>query len=360
VDDRTQAEILNRLGLSARLARGKIACVIPPHRPDLTREVDLIEEVARLHGYDKIPVHEKITHRVMPVQPGERAISEARDVLSAAGFDEAVTFSFVDDEEAALMGFETGVRVDPRTRRTNNLLRPTAICSLLRACKANQDVGNDQVSLYELAAAFQAGPAAALPEEHVELAMVTDRDVQHLRGTLEAVAARVAPSAKLQVVPEAVPALAEGAAAAVELDGQRVGRLGLVDAKVLDFYGLTRPYAAASIRFDALMARAGQAKSYKSLPRFPPVHRDLSLVVDEAVTWQQLAETIGSTDQPALEALEYVGTYRGRQIPRGKKSVTLSLTYRGASGTLRGQEVDEMVARAVGALGEALGAKVRQ
>ena len=106
VDDQAQAEVLSRLGLEPKLARGRITCTIPSHRPDLTREVDLIEEVARLHGYDRIPTHGQVTHKVIGMSAEERARRELRSVLAGAGFDEAVTFSFIDDEEARLFAFE--------------------------------------------------------------------------------------------------------------------------------------------------------------------------------------------------------------------------------------------------------------
>lgn len=361
IDDEAQAEILARLGLSPRLAEGRITCNIPPHRGDLRREVDLIEEVARLHGYEKIPVHRKVAHPVVATGAPERTRRALRAALAAAGFEEAITFSFTGDAEAALFGYEDGVRVDPRVRRSNSLLRPTLLGSLLRSCKTNQDVGNEDVSLYELAAVFRAGAGAGdeLPEEHVELGMVCHRDVRDLRGAVEAVVGQVAPASKLTVVPAAAPGFAQDAAAEIRLDGEPVGRIGMIDSAVLDYYGLERPHAAAAVDFRALLDRADVERSYAPLPRFPGIRRDLSVVVDEQVTWQVLAETIDSVNQPELEALDYVDTYRGRQVAPGKKSVTFSLTFRSPEGTLRHEEADEMVAKALRALTERLGAELR-
>ena len=359
IDDRTQAEILRRLGLSPKLQAGRITCTIPPHRGDLTREVDLIEEVARLHGYEKIPVRPpKVAHPVVASGELERARRAVHAALSAAGFEEAVTFSFTDDAEAALFGHEAGVHLDARVRRSNNLLRPTLLGSLLRSCKNNQDVGHDDVSLYELAAVFRAGPDA-MPAEHVELGLVSQRDVRFLRGALEAVVAQVAPAASLTVAPAAIAGLGGGAAAEVHLEGRPVGIIGMVDAEVLDYYGLATPHAAAAIRFDVLAEYAGAERSYRPLSRYPAIRRDLSVVVDQEVPWRALAEAIGSTDQAELEALEYVGTYRGRQVPPGKKSVTVSLTYRSPGETLRHAQVDEMLAKVLRALERRLRAELR-
>ena len=361
VDDQTQADILNRLGLSVTLADGAAVCAIPSHRSDLTREADLIEEVARLYGYEKIPTSEKVTHPVTGLDVKERVRRDLREALASAGFDEAITFSFVDDEEAALMGFESGVCVDARIRRTNNLLRPSLLPSLLRACKANQDVGNEDVNLYELAAVFPPGEdATGLPGEYVELGLVTGQDLQSLRGVLEAAAERVAAGAGLEIVAANVPGLAEGAAASVHLGGRVIGIIGMVAPNVLEHYGLVRPYAAAAVNYEMLGEGGGATRTYQPLPRLPAVRRDLSVVVDADVTWGRLAEVIGSLDQPALEALEYVGEYRGKQVPAGRKSVTFSLVYRSAEGTLRGEQVDEMIAHVAAALAKTLSAELRK
>jgi len=362
VDDATQVEILQRLGLSPKLRSGKITCTIPSHRGDLSREVDLIEEVARLQGYEKIPVRRKVAHSIVPPAKLERVRRKLRFVLAAAGFSEAVTYTFIDEDEAALFGFRAPLRVDEKVRRTNGALRPTVLLSLLRACKTNQDVGNDEVNLYELSAVFPPkgeAPSEKLPDEHVELGAVTHRGLALLRGTIEAILDRLAPAAKLTVEPAAVPGLADGAAARVRIDDREAGVVGEVDHVVLDYYGLSRPYAAAAVNFDALLACAGATRSYQPLPRFPAIRRDLSLVVDEGVTWQQLAEVIQSTGERALERVEYAGTYRGQQVSPDKKSVTVSLSYRLPEETLRHEQVDQMVSEVLTALQQRLGAQLR-
>jgi phenylalanyl-tRNA synthetase beta chain len=355
-----QAELLGRLGLEPKLDAGRIVCTVPTYRGDLTREVDLIEEVARLHGLDNIPVHGRVTHAVRPMDTEEVARRRLREVLAAAGFDEAVTFSFHDDEELALLGFEGGVRVDPSVRRSNNLLRPGLIGSLLRAAKNNQDAGNAGVSLYELAAVFPPGSkAGGLPDEYIGLGLVTARELRELRGTLEAAADRLAGDVPLELIPADHAGLAEGAAATVRLGGVDAGVIGMVDAPLLDHYGLERPHAAANIRFGELLRHAGRTPTYQPLPKFPAVRRDLSVVVDEATTWAEVAEAVASVTQPRREDVEYVGQFRGKQVGRGRKSVTFTLVYRSPEGTLRGEEVDEMVGEVVAALGESLGGELR-
>ena len=189
--------------------------------------------------------------------------------------------------------------------------------------------------------------------------MVTQLDLPDLRGALEAVISRSAPAASLEVVAGPVAGFSEGQSAEIHLDGRRIGLIGMVADAALDYFGLEKPHAAAMINFDMLMDYAGTERTYRPLPRFPAVERDLSLVVDQAVTWRELAGAIDSTDQPMRESLQYVGTYRGKQIQAGKKSVTVSLTYRSGDGTLRSEQVDEMVGQVVETLVGQLGAELR-
>ena len=358
-----QAEILDRLGLRARMEGERIVCTIPPHRADLRREVDLIEEVARLVGYDEVPVHGRVAHAVVAEVPIERLRRAVGTALTAAGFDEAITFTFVDAAEAALFGAADPMCVDAAARRTNNALRPTIVPSLLRACKVNQDAGTSDVSLFELAAVFPPGrQGGVLADEHTELALVTTRGLRELRGAMESVVAATAPDVGFDVRQADVPGLAAGVAAEVLLDGAPAGWLGCVSAEALDRYGLEAragEIAAGAMRFEALAKRYQRTRSYGPIAKFPPVRRDLSVVVDEAVTWRQLLAAVGAVDQALRVGVEYVTTYRGRPVPPDRKSVTLRLTYRSDAGTLRREEVDAQVEQIVAALKKDLAAELR-
>ena len=353
-----QVDILDRLGLSPRPDGERIVCTIPPHRADLRREVDLIEEVGRIESFDSIPVSHKITHTVAPESLPQRVRQQLGQILSAAGFDEAVTFTFVDADEAALFGAEETVRADTAVRKTNNALRTSLLPSLLRACKTNQDAGNGPVSLWELASVFPPRGPGELPDEHLQIGLVTTGDLRELRGAVEAVVEDIA-GERVDVMAGDVPGLADGAAAEIRLNGEAVGVVGPVTPKVMDHYGLEHTVAAATLRLDAILSRAGQTRTYTPVPRFPSMRRDLSLIVDEAVTWRELGETVDGVAQPMRVAVEYVTTYRGKPVPAGRKSVTIALEYRSEEGTLRSEQVDEQIAEIVTAMEAAFAAKLR-
>jgi phenylalanyl-tRNA synthetase beta chain len=362
-----QEHILAALGLAPMRRGERIVCTIPPYRADLTREIDLIEEVGRIHGYDNIPVGGQVTHPVVPDTLATRIRRLAGEALAMAGFDEAVTFSFVDAVEAELFGHQRRVTVDKLTRKTNNVLRPTLLPSLLSACKTNQDAGNDEVCLFEIAACFPAAKGGGdgkdedkkLPDEYTELALVSTDDLAELRGALETLVEHLTPRASLTVSPRDHPHLAPGRAAAVLLDGKAVGSIGQISEPILHHYGLERPIAAAAVRFQPLIDAAQLVRIYEPLPRFPAMRRDLSLIVDEPVTWQQLSEAIARIDQPLRQSLAYVTTYRGKPVPSGRKSVTVALEYRAADRTLRREEVDSQVEEIITAMRKDFSAELR-
>jgi len=355
-----QRDLLDRLGLAPRASddAGKIVCTIPPYRPDLRREVDLIEEIARLVGYDAIPVGDRICHRIRAEGLTEWARRRLGQVLAAAGFDETITPSFIEPSEARLFGVAEPVRVDPLTRKSTNALRPTVLPSLLRAVKTNRDAGNIEVRFYELANVFR--PAdGPLPEEHAELGMVTTDPLRTLRGAMETLVEQLAPGARLRVQPREIAGLSRAASAEIRLEDEAIGRIGMIRADVQDAYGLDRQVAAAAIRYDAVLERARRTRIYRDIPRTPAVQRDLSLIVDEECTWGDLAEQIGRVEQPLRTEVNYVTTYRGEPVPEGRKSVTVTLTYRHNERTLRREEVDEQVEQILSFLRGKLNAELR-
>ena len=358
-----QVAILSSLHLDPRRRGDVIECGIPPHRADLAREVDLVEEVARIHGYDQIPVGGAVTHEVRPparLEAARRAVGEA---LTAGGYFEAITFTFIDAEEAELFGWPNSLAVDPRLRKTNGVLRQGLLPSLLRARKTNQDAGNEGVRLFELAAVFPPRGGENLPDEYTQLGLLSDGPVQDVRGAVEAVVRRFSPIGRVDARAADVSGLERGAAAELVLraGGEPVplGVMGVVSEKVRDFYGLTAAPAGAMLRFDVLAGLGQAVRSYCPLARMPAIQRDLSVVVEEAVTWELLEQAVRAAAGELLEHLAYVGTYRGKQIGPGRKSVTLRLTYRHGERTLRHEEVDASVAAVVAELKRRFSAELR-
>ncbi|MFG0327099.1 MAG: phenylalanine--tRNA ligase subunit beta [Phycisphaerales bacterium JB037] len=382
-------ERLRKLDISVeQVSEDELRCTIPPFRIDLTREVDLIEEVARTHGIDALPIHDKMAIRVRHPQESERALRAAADLLASLGFYETVTFSFIrpDQADAFLADDLRPVSVDDERRGAEPTLRPSALPSLLACRKVNQDARVELpggVRLFERSAVF-AEDANSKTVEGRTITMLmdapgsgqkrTDDDLQlgirQLRGSLEAlVRALAGADATLSVEPAQPGSPGVSRAWSPRACGRvrvrrgetttDLGVLGLVSDDLLKAFDLDLPVVAAELDDSALLGLFPPAASVTALPAFPDIERDLSLIVPDPTPWADIADLITSADLDLLEGLAFVGCYRGKQVGSGRKSVTLRLRFRAPDRTLRREEVEPGVESLVGLLRSKLGAEIR-
>ncbi len=350
-----------------------LRCAIPFHRPDLAREVDLIEEVGRTLGYDRAPVHDRVRVAPPPLQASEQARRTLCATLAAAGFFETITFSFVTRDEAQLHA-PRGRRVlcvDEARRPGAPALRPSVIPSLLLCRKRNLDAlageEGEALRLFETASVFAEDETTGHTVEEVVLALLLDapeaqRAVRQLRGALELAAQRLGGAeTRLELLPAEPPSQAfrEDACAQVLVGGQEAGWAGMVSDRARALAGLETPAAAAEIRLEALLALYPPTTTASRPPAFPAVVRDLCVLVGEATLWRDIAEAIERETLAMLESVELVDVFRSAKLGKGVKSVTLRLRFRAADRTLRSEEVDEQMARALAALERSCGARLR-
>jgi phenylalanyl-tRNA synthetase beta chain len=355
-------ELLAALELNSKLEGDLIHCAAPSHRADLRREVDLIEEVARLHGYDQIHIDPKMELVIRPPQPSVLARQNISDVLVAHGYHQMVTFSFMRPDHAEIF-YDAGLRearVDTEKKGAEPTLRPSLIPSLLACRKNNQDAGNESVQLFEEASVFAMNDDGFV--ENRRVGVLSDADdaaqtLRKLRGTLEEVAEAV--GATLTVAAATATRPWSDALAEIMCNGQTMGRYGLVNGATLKRFGLQRSVVVAELDYDILVAQFPTDPVLRDLPRFPPIDRDLSIVVDEAVAWSQVSQIIEEAKPALMESVSFVTTYRGKPIPAGRKSVTCRMCFRDPSRTLQHDEVTEQVTQVVAALASGLGAELR-
>lgn len=368
------ARLLTALEIDAHVDRAAdaLTCEVPPFRPDLTREVDLIEEVARTHGYGRIGVEETMRVAIGPAQESERALRAIGESMAAMGFFETITFSFVTSEEAALFlpeGMRT-LSVDKARRPGQPALRPSVLAGLLRCRKVNQDARAGMeggVRLFEVGHGFQEDAKGASAEFRA-LALAMDapdaqEGLRRVRGVVEALAVRLGGPATRVSIEACAPftrADRAGATATISINGRVCGALRLFSDEALRFYDLEVPAAGAEIELGALLGLWPARGSAASPPEFPAIERDLSVVVEEATPWASIAREVQRVSPAGMEQVAFVGVYRGKQVGAGKKSVTLRMRFRDEGRTLRHEEVDPQVASVVEALGKALGASLRQ
>ena len=355
------AAALQNLGFGIFVDGGELRATVPSHRLDVTQEVDLIEEAARVVGYDRIPTRETITLTVVPPNPEREAASLIRRTLAAAGWFEAITFSFVSDRVASdfLPAGAAGLqKVTSAVRRADAGLRPSVLPGLLESLRRNEAVGVEDARLFETGSAFWLD-ADGLPQERARLALVGGDDLRDLRGAVESVLARLDAARPVWVEPAERPGFGQNACGRIVWGEQTVGHLGLVDRATADKLDLRDPPPAAELEYDKLIAGARPVPQLVPLAKFPPVRRDVSFVVPEPTRFEAFARLTAGLNLGHLEAVEYVTTYRGKPLAAGTKSVTIALAFRAPDRTLTGEEVDSAVRQVVEAAGRELGAEVR-
>ncbi len=357
------SELLTRLGLAPASERaGEIEVIAPSWRPDLEREIDLIEEVARLHGYDHIPGDRAVALTSATRSRRERVESAAREAMIGCGFDEAATFSLVDERLALGVGPESTappLRVDHASRKRESSLRMAIAPSLLAARAYNEARGRGEAELFEIAQVYLPRGDREIPNQPTRLALVTGRDFRRLKGVVEALLERLHVTGGLSAHPVDSPLFELGRSAELRLGGEVLGYLGEVAASQRGAMDLRGPCSAAELDLDLIEARARLVPPFTPPPQYPPVSRDLSVVLATERTWDKLESVVREAAGDILESVDYLDTFRGGGLAEGEQSVHFGMIFRRSERTLTGDEVDRAIEAVTTACRERLGAKLR-
>ena len=359
---------LGTLGFAPVVRGDAIDCTVPARRIDIEREIDLIEEVCRIHGLDRIPMKDRLAVRVAPVEPQVAAPRAVKGLLVGLGFVESITHTLVSERHAAPF-FRPGraaLRVGDERAGGTPVLRPSVIPSLLEVRRRNADAGLASLRLFEFASAF----ALRADGAHDEQALVTlltdspadpDGAMRWIRGACERTVRLLAGNHAALRVTDAGGARAPWyrAEARLTVDGREVGGWGLLAPGALAPFGLEGTFAAAELHLAPLFAGYPPEARAEALPAFPAIERDLSAIVAEAATWAEVEALVAGLGLPCFESIGFVGTYRGKQTGAGRKSVTLRLTFRAADRTLTRDDADGWMATVADALKSRLGAEIR-
>ncbi len=337
--------------------------VVPPSwRRDLTREIDLIEEVARIHGYEAIPEDVGVPMVPSARRREDRVLEKIRHVLTATGFDEAMTLSVVDERTSAALSPWT--EADPlRSQipviRGANCLRRSLVPSLLGVRRTNEALANTEIELFEIAKVYlpQSGE---LPREEIVLAITSGREYAVLKGVIEALVDELKIATALESDDAGIPLLDPTTSCRVRFGNQALGYVGQLHAEALRQFDLRGPTTVAEIKLSALIEAADLVPRCVPQSPYPAVTRDLNLVVDEAVRWADVAATVRAGGGPLFESLEYRDTYRDpERLGRDKKSLLFSIALRCGEGTLTSEQADEVRGRIVAACRARHGAELR-
>ncbi len=358
--------ILERLGLDCtERSDDRASFRVPSWRPDLTRECDLIEEVARIHGYEEIP--DDATLPVVATTAGvrEQTGDRIRARLTACGFYEALTLSFVSEATQRLFrprGDIPVVAVNHSTRSVENQLRQSLIPSLLQCRRQNERNGVAGAELFEVARVYLSA-GEGRPEREAEplmVSLVSGRDFLDVKGIVESLVRDLVPEAHIVCqAADDVPGFAAGRGARLFLNGRPLGWMGNLDESVTDELDLHSPVTVAELDVMLLEELYVPTRHYSPPPRFPAMTRDLNFVLAESVEWADLETVVREGGGPLLQEVAFGGQYRGSQIDSGKKSYVLTVRFQAPDRTLTAEEVDAAVGNIVSACEEKLDARLR-
>lgn len=360
---------------------------VPSFRIDIDREIDLIEEVARLYGYNEIPATQPVIRMDYPRRDDLRNLrQETAHILTAQGFYEAINYSFIPEINLDHCRL---TETDPR-RRVTRLINPLSeeqaimrsmlLPGMLENIRRNINFQRADIRLFETGKVFLQHAANSLPEERLSLCAVVSgcrhpdaepihysslhSDFLDIKGAvvnlLRVLRISGCDGSRMFQTGNTQPYCDPGCAMVIKNGEQIIGSLGAVHRETLKEFGIKQPVYFCEIDLQDLLGMSKEPKKFNPLPRYPSVRRDMSLVVPDSVPAGELLEAIHTQQQKYVESADIFDVYRGKPIQPGYKSVSLSITYRSATATLDDQSVDKVHDKIVNSLMAVFSARYRE
>jgi phenylalanyl-tRNA synthetase beta chain len=357
-------------------SNGSLRVSPPSFRLDARQDVDLIEEVARIHGYENIPetIPAIAARADAPADRRGALESDLRALLLGRGFCEAIHYSFISDDEARRVGFDPAAQ--PRLANPISadqvVMRPSLLPGLIAAAERNRRQGADSIRLFEIGRVYrggaQAGDESAEPARlGLILAGATPVnwaepsrpfDFHDMKGAVEAIGGTIglgAPRVE-RLADSAI--LHPGRAASVRWMGRAFGVIGELHPDLTEAMK-TRACVALLDLEELLDAAAALSRRFAAIPNLPGSERDFALIVDESLAARDLIEAAAAAGKPLLERVEVIDLYRGGHVPDGKKSLALRFTLRSPETTLTDAQINEVMRRIQAELETRCGATLR-
>lgn len=368
-------EIFDRLQFGVSIEEDTITVTAPTRRGDIKIEEDLLEEVARLYGYDNIPktlpFGSTTPGRLSEYQQKRRVV---RQYLEGAGLYQAVTYSLTSEEKASQFALEKRdtIRLSMPMSEERSILRLSIMPQLLEVLKYNSARQNDSLGVYETGAVFLANGKDTLPSEKEHLAAAISGlwsshswqgekkavDFFVIKGILEGMFAKLGLLEQVQFVQAQVDGMHPGRTAELHLNGEKIGFIGQVHPTVQKELDLKDTYVF-ELSLKAVLEAETPALQYEAIPRFPSITRDIALVVNRETVSGTLKEIIVTAGAPLLKEAVVFDLYEGDKMEAGKKSIAFSLKYVDPERTLTDEEVTKIHNRVLEALEEKAGAVLR-
>ncbi|GGI95933.1 phenylalanine--tRNA ligase subunit beta [Halopseudomonas pertucinogena] len=355
------------------VGEGEWQVSVPSHRFDISLEIDLIEELARLYGYNRLPVSAPRASLSLTAKPETRGeLPVLRRLMVARGYQEAITYSFIEaglnklfDPQAEPLALANPISSDMAVMRTS--LWP----GLCKAVQHNQNRQQARVRLFESGLRFVPLAGGELQQQPMLSGIATGTrlpegwangsdklDFHDVKGDVEALLGQGGALDDFRFEPAEHPALHPGQCARILRDGELVGWLGALHPQIVDRLDLHGPVFVFELALEGMVA--GRLPRFSELSRFPEVRRDIAVLVDQSVAAGDLLEDIREQAGPVLKNLRLFDVYQGKGIDPESKSLAIGLTLQHSSRTLNDDEVNTLMERVVGSLEQRFKATLRR
>jgi phenylalanyl-tRNA synthetase beta chain len=357
LDDTAMLGILRRLEIQLDTAVDPIRATPPSHRFDISREIDLIEEVARVYGYDAIPaVHLNGAHDMLPISEACRTVHGVKNIMAVRGYQEIITYSFISEEmdRDFRMAGTTLPLLNPIASQMD-VMRGSLLGGMIQTLRHNLNHGQERLRIFEAGRVFLASAADQQPMRIGALAYgpvhneqwgepSRQVDFYDLRADMEALLHPM----RVELRRANHIALHPGQSAEVVVDGRHCGWLGALHPRLTQKYGFTKSPVLLEMDMAPLLDRG--VPRYQGMPRFPAVRRDIAIIVDAKAELADLLASVKSLAPPFLADINCFDVYQGQGVGADKKSLAFNMLLQHTEKTLTDSEIDSTVAEVVNIL----------
>ena len=350
-------KVLKNLGLKPISSKdGVIKVSIPSFRRDISREIDLVEEVSRIYGYENIAV---TIPKIVP-NPERKSIfwkarKYAREILVSSGLNEVITYSLLSRRllDKVFGPYPAAITIKNPLSAEQELMRPSLLPGILNVLLHNLNRGIKDLKIFEIANVYCRNLNGGYSEKiNLCIALTglatndwhgAKRDVTFfdLKGLLEALLSRLGLK-DFTVREKQVSFLAEGVSAEIYYDGKSIGKAGCLSGNIANIFDLSQKVFLAEINFDFLVPFAELDKKFGEIPKFPSIRRDISLIAGERVLFEEIISLVKKRGGEAIDRIELFDRYTGKHIPRGHHGLSFRIEYRDKKRTLTSEEVDKI------------------
>lgn len=372
-------EMLNRLGVENKREGQGITVMPPSFRQDIQRDVDVIEEIARLYGYNKIPsTLPKTEMQILSGNARWSLIKRIKDSMRKSGYVEVINYSFLDPSDLDKLKLSDKdvrrnlIKIRNPLKKEEGALRTSLIPALLNNVRLNISRGERSLCLFEISNIFLHS-GQNLPFESLKMAAIYLKDKKgllwqdkhdgfyDLKGALENLflELRIKNYSFKQDFSSIEPYLHNGKSCVVNIENQTVGFLGVIHPEVAHYFDVAPETNILELDIERVFSFIPSKITFSPIPKYPYIERDIAIIVSENVTVEDAQKTISGVNSDIIESIKLFDIYTGKPIPKGKKSLAFSIRYRSEDRTLTHNEVNELHSKIIKNLESTLKAELR-